>query len=599
MFIYKLFFSILMTLLFSSKLFAHHPQCLNLQDHQTKINLVNYISIYEDQTRSSTLEEVLINSDNLFLPTSVTGNSFGFTNSIFWVKLCVHNHTTDTKNFILEHPFPLIDRITLYIPTNDGEYIEKSSGDAISFSKREIKHRNNAFRIVLEEDKNVTYYLRVESKGSVQIPLTLWEFESFIEEKDFETFVLGGYYGNLVLLMIFALVYYIKVRDTLFLSYAFYLFTYLYFQFSINGYAFQYVFFDLNTIGNVSSYVCTGLVVIGGAIFSGSFLQIWKQKTGVIKYLFFGLIVAGGVGIFLTLIGIWGVGLKISTVAGVALPVIVLIGAVVALRSGYKPARFFLLAWSVFLFGIFVAGLLYLGYLPHSFVTANAMQIGSAFEVLLLGYALIERLNLLKEEKQKAVIQANEYLTQMNQGLEEQVRKRTQELEEKNQELYKLSLLDSMTGLLNHRASFEYYKKLLSGAQRYNNGFSVVMCDIDHFKEINDTYGHQIGDEVIVAISNIIQENIRESDMAGRYGGEEFILFLNQTSVSDAEELAQRIRQKIRTLRPASINFNEITVSCGISEFQNFDPYRDLIKEADDALYQAKNDGRDRVVIIE
>ena len=153
-----------------------------------------------------------------------------------------------------------------------------------------------------------------------------------------------------------------------------------------------------------------------------------------------------------------------------------------------------------------------------------------------------------------------------------------------------------MTKMLNHNASIKALNAMKSTAIRHGYNMSVIMIDIDFFKAINDRYGHPAGDVVIIQIANIINSNIRPSDAAGRYGGEEFILVLYNTDEKDTIEFAQRIRKEIELLKIKEIENHPVTASFGVSTLDPMNPYKDIIKEADIALYSAKKSGRNRVV---
>jgi diguanylate cyclase (GGDEF)-like protein len=164
-------------------------------------------------------------------------------------------------------------------------------------------------------------------------------------------------------------------------------------------------------------------------------------------------------------------------------------------------------------------------------------------------------------------------------------------------ELRELSITDSLTKVYNRRYFFESAQTLLSIAKRENHQISFLMLDIDYFKNINDTYGHQVGDKVLIQLSQKITSMIRDSDLFARIGGEEFGLILNNTSLANAKISAEKIRSAIE-----KINFNnnleiiDVTVSIGCSSINNtITTLEELYQEADKKLYLAKESGRNRV----
>lgn len=173
------------------------------------------------------------------------------------------------------------------------------------------------------------------------------------------------------------------------------------------------------------------------------------------------------------------------------------------------------------------------------------------------------------------------------------------ELGEKNRELEKLSISDGLTGLFNHRHIQDVVHDEFERAKRTGESLSVVMFDFDRFKDVNDTYGHQVGDRVLQEMAEILRKTAREIDKLGRYGGEEFIAVLPDTDLDDAVTFAERVRERVERY-PFAVGRAEplhLTVSAGAATYPNHGVYnpRTLIHQADQALYAAKAAGRNRV----
>ncbi len=182
------------------------------------------------------------------------------------------------------------------------------------------------------------------------------------------------------------------------------------------------------------------------------------------------------------------------------------------------------------------------------------------------------------------------------------MKKLLDELEEKNKKLEELVKKDGLTNLYNHRYFHERLEEECNRALRYSLSLSCIMIDIDRFKKINDTYGHPAGDDILQSLSAILSSSIRDVDIAARYGGEEFALLLPHTFLKDAYSMAERIRE---TVQASSCRFNDETISFTISAGaactvdNKVSTPADLVKYADDALYQAKKEGRNRVVLAQ
>jgi diguanylate cyclase (GGDEF)-like protein len=163
-----------------------------------------------------------------------------------------------------------------------------------------------------------------------------------------------------------------------------------------------------------------------------------------------------------------------------------------------------------------------------------------------------------------------------------------------------LSITDSLTGLYNRRYFTEVSKHILDLAKRENKPLSVVMIDIDNFKNINDTYGHQVGDKALVSLSKRLMKCQRKSDIICRYGGEEFVILFPNTSLDGAVSVAEKIRQKIANIKIKSSSEKiSFTISLGVSHVDLKDTNIERsLKNADDALYEAKNNGKNKVSIF-
>jgi two-component system, cell cycle response regulator len=168
-------------------------------------------------------------------------------------------------------------------------------------------------------------------------------------------------------------------------------------------------------------------------------------------------------------------------------------------------------------------------------------------------------------------------------------------LEKANATINKLLRSDALTGIANRLYFVEYYHKVQAYAVRHQSPLSLVMADLDHFKGVNDQHGHQVGDQVLVEFAKLLQENCREEDLPVRYGGEEFCVLLVAADVEQAYNQAERMRSQVEA---ATIGEQQlkITASFGLATLMEGESLDGLLKRADDALYRAKNSGRNRVI---
>ena len=162
--------------------------------------------------------------------------------------------------------------------------------------------------------------------------------------------------------------------------------------------------------------------------------------------------------------------------------------------------------------------------------------------------------------------------------------------------LEKLSLNDALTGIANRRRINNLLDNEYERAQRYQTPFSIVLFDIDHFKKINDTYGHLMGDNTLKKLSKLVNETIRKTEIVGRWGGEEFILILPETNINSGFLVAEKIRKIISKTKFKDLG-DRLTCSFGVSEYQQGITLDELIEQADQALYKAKENGRNMVTV--
>lgn len=208
-------------------------------------------------------------------------------------------------------------------------------------------------------------------------------------------------------------------------------------------------------------------------------------------------------------------------------------------------------------------------------------------------FFIFDNYEMIKEEQ-------TEYLEQANTRLENEVRERTKELKKANkaleiekQALKNISFTDQLTGLDNRYKLQELFEFEKEQTVRYKTELSIILMDLDFFKSVNDHYGHNVGDAVLKEIALILQLSVRNSDIIVRWGGEEFIIVTPKTTLEQSIHLAEKLRQEVK--KTCFSNAGVITASFGVASFQKSDTLEKIIQRADQALYRAKESGRDNV----
>lgn len=241
----------------------------------------------------------------------------------------------------------------------------------------------------------------------------------------------------------------------------------------------------------------------------------------------------------------------------------------------------------------------------ESLLEPTSIELWSRFQVVfllmlfsLVSMALLRRqiqitknLSAYKTRLEIIVEERTNGLTLKNSQLECEIKER-QKIET---ELEHLAMIDPLTSIYNRRKFNEVLSYELRRDKRYPSGLSLILCDLDNFKKINDIYGHNTGDEVLKLFTEMIRRSIRSSDTFARWGGEEFVLLLPETGFETAIQIAEKIRQE--TENTLFSTAGKITVSFGITQYLDGDTEETLFKRADEALYKAKNNGRNRIEI--
>ncbi|MEA2028025.1 MAG: GGDEF domain-containing protein [Campylobacterota bacterium] len=212
---------------------------------------------------------------------------------------------------------------------------------------------------------------------------------------------------------------------------------------------------------------------------------------------------------------------------------------------------------------------------------------GSAFELFLFSLALGYKLKVLQIEKIEAI-------ENLNRELESKIIEHTQALKDSNQKLRRLSVTDQLTNLYNRRGIDTLLEKSYIEFTKENMRFGIILLDIDYFKRINDKYGHDIGDYVLRQIAQTLAKGIEEHHYLGRWGGEEFLIIASHDDLSSLSNLAQKLRANIEALALKGIE--SVTASFGVAMIDSTKNTAQVVKEADNNLYQAKKEGRNRVV---
>ncbi len=398
-----------------------------LTETSGKVSLGTYLEILEDPTTQLTIDDVLTAPKAIrFTKSNVETPGFGFTESAYWLRFTVVNTQPKGQKFFLEVNYPLLDHIDFYTPSAEG-YTVTEAGDTHPFAQREIKFRNFIFPVDIAPQDEKTFYLRCQTTSSMNFPLILLSQTALSERISTEQSLLGIYYGIMITMLVFSLFVYFGFLDTTYLYYFLFIGGYSLFQLSINGLAFQH--FWPNSLwwanNNIPFFI----------FFSFTFAIFFTRKaldTNIlVPRLDKILIVLAWMAVFGALISLftsYSLSIRLST--SFCLCVIFLIAAGLACAAkGHRPALFYSFAWLAFLVGVVVYSLKTFSILPNTPFTRWSLQIGSAWEVIILFMGLADRFRL--QEREKTALQA-QYAHQLEQEVAERTRDLKREAHERS-----------------------------------------------------------------------------------------------------------------------------------------------------------------------
>ncbi|MDB6443994.1 Signal transduction histidine kinase [Pseudomonas sp. NFACC32-1] len=394
---------------------------LEFNEFTQRLSLGQAMQVFEDVNGTATLDDVMAQAaTGGFKPHGKDTLNAGYSRSAFWLKIDLHYRPENPqaqRTWLLELAYPPLDHLDLYLPDATGAYrLVRRTGDALPFAAREIRQNNYVFSLDFKPDQRQTVYLRLQSEGSIQAPLTLWSSTAYLEQQPVRLYVLGIIYGVLLGMLVYNLFIYLSVRDTSYLYYIVYIASFGLYQLSVNGAAVEFFWPDSPWWANAATPFFIGCAGLFGSQFARSFLQT-TQYCRWMDRLLLALIAYSAVVIGLSLMTSYALALRLATLLALVFTVVIFAAGLFAWWRGLRVARYFIIAWSAFLVGGIVNTMMVLGYLPNVFLTMYASQIGSAIEVALLSLALADRINAMREQQAQTLFDAGQKLEMLNQQL--------------------------------------------------------------------------------------------------------------------------------------------------------------------------------------
>jgi len=535
------------------------------------------LDFFEDKSAQLSFDEIRQRTDFITSPNHL---SEGYSASTFWVKFKVSNQSDSSVNYFIQYTENSIHTINFHTLSSDGSYTTEKKG--INYLSSNMAIKPAKFQLHLSAGETKTVYLSNSTFFPVNWAIYVLNTQSlnnyFASYNSYYAF----FFGTLFSLMVYNAFIFAYTKDASYLNYVIYSGLFLSWQAIINN------FLPVNTISSPNLYylaigIIIPLLVATFINFSRSLLDTRSLLPKIDRSLqglfYFFLLLC-----FLSIIDLRVTFTIVTALVPLVLPFLIFV-AIKCFNKGSKPAIFYIVAQFSFISLATLYSLMSVGVLPYTLINRHGIIVGAVIEISLFSLALAYKIKSLQNEKVFII-------NNQNIELEKKVKERTLELKE-------LANQDPLTSLHNRRFLYEISEKLILLARREKTPLSLIMFDLDHFKRINDDYGHSLGDEVIKIFAQKIQQT-RESDISARIGGEEFVLLLPNTNEQGAYEIASQLRTEVEKTSILSNDNTPIhfTVSSGISVLSETDNTIDqLLNRADKALYMAKDLGRNKVMI--
>lgn len=491
-----------------------------------------------------------------------------------WLRFRL-NEISGNPPYFLELDSSQIQNVDAYlaqasaVPGAEPVYREYFTGNSRPVHSRPVAFRTFVLPLPPNMPPQEYSYIRLANSGALVVRPYVWSQDGLEGRINADSYFFGIIFGVLAAMLLTNLFFYTTLRDPAYLYYVVYVLSILFFEAALYG---QWdVWLKLSpAINQRAPWIAAGFVSTLAALFTRSFLRT-RLLTPIYDKI---LKIFAGLGILevgLALMGSYVLASQTGHFLGLTGPILAVLVGIKALRKGQSSARYFLMAWSVMAVALFTLALKGLGLLPQTISSTATLPLATAIESVLLSLALADRVRSLRRQREEA--QQNE------------------------RRFRQMSLTDELTQLYNKRFLDSRLQSEVDHTMRSAQPLSVLVLDVDHLKEFNDTYGHAAGDLVLITVAQVMRQRLRTSDFATRSGGDEFVVILPDTNLEQARWAAERIRAGIyeHNFQLSQGPDVRATLSVGAAQHQGGESPERLLERADQAMYQAKQEGKNRV----
>jgi len=404
---------------------------VEIEENRTVYSLGPSLEFFEDTSSNLNFEKIVSPLNSLvFNPVQRDFPNMGFTESTYWFRTKLINHTNFRQQLLLEETSSWIDSIKLYTPSASipGQWDMVHVGDKLPFNQRKIDHQDFLLPISLEAGQVMPVYLRVQSKSLMMMSLTLWKQASYDAHSRTTALFFGVLFGIFLITFLYNLFIYISVKDSAYLYYILFVLSAALMAFTSNGFSYMYLWPDSNWMFERMQIISISLMQVFGILFTSRFLDTHRHLPRMHRVLQGFLWVHGAIILLMPFVTELVPFAKLVVIAALIYSPLLFLVGVLALIRGVKPAFYFLLGWSSSVIGIIISVLTVQGVFEYSLLTYNATFIGVVVDISLLSVALADRINMMRRENLLSKELLNNTLRKSRDDLELKVQERTTEM---------------------------------------------------------------------------------------------------------------------------------------------------------------------------
>jgi diguanylate cyclase len=556
--------AVVMTL--SATLCAAAPPPLVLDDASLSIDAWPAVTVLSDPSHRWGVQDVLSRLQSFEAP-DVPHANLGVRRDAVWLRIPVSVPSGQSGAWLLNIDYPLLNEVDVHVISSGQPVQHAQIGNAQRFSQRPLRTRTPTMALALTPGQQYELLIRVVTGGTVLLPVSIVKAEEFHVQESRVQLVLGVTIGIGLCLLVYSLAQWLSLHEGMFLSYALAMFAFTLFSFAYYGVGAQHLWPENAWLTQNAAIVSVHLGSMGAALFIDRVLAV-RDWNRMVSLGLRGVAVLSAVAIAGFVIGLIDYR-SIHLLAALLAPVLLLTvpAAIVRLRSGDRAAAYVLVGWAIYIVGILILVGLSRGLIPARSWSIHAIQVTVLIEMVMWMRVLGVRMEAIRSYARRSNVERDV--------------------------LRSMAYADPLTGLPNRRGLQEAFRSVLPNASA---GYlvAVYMLDLDGFKAINDTLGHDAGDELLIQVARRLRKLLRTIDVVARVGGDEFVVVaVGLPSDQEAQLLGGKMLREFEEPFVIAGQRCEVglTIGYALAPLDERDA-ENLLKRADAGMYEGKQAGR-------